>query len=138
MQKINSKPYCCFLSRSAKEKILPVPSVFCAARLPVNKMILTGLIILLTYAVGHAQPDLEGTVPSNYTAKKGTLSISDRHYRLGTQSLRWDWTAGDTLVIDLSPEEQKYVDSNLLLWGQNHFEMWAHNETPSPDTFDVK
>ncbi|HRP57300.1 chondroitinase family polysaccharide lyase [Agriterribacter sp.] len=111
---------------------------FNPASLLINKIILTGLAILLTYTVGHAQPDLEGTVPSNYTAKKGTLSISDRHYRLGTESLRWDWTAGDTLVIELSANEQEYVNDNLLIWGQNHFEMWAHNETPSPDTFDVK
>lgn len=137
MQKINLKPYCCFLKRPATEKILPLHKIRYAS-LRINKIILTALAILLTCTVGYAQPDLEGTVPSNYTAKKGTLSISDRHYRLGTQSLQWDWTAGDTLVIELSAGEQQYINANLLVWGQNHFEMWAHNETPSPDTFDVK
>ncbi|HEX5025954.1 MAG TPA: chondroitinase family polysaccharide lyase, partial [Agriterribacter sp.] len=94
--------------------------------------------ILLLQTVGYTQPDLENNVPANYSVATGSLSISDKHYRLGTQSLQWDWQAGDTLIIDLDAQEQKYIDDNLLICGQNHFEMWEHNETPSTDTFDVK
>ena len=86
----------------------------------------------------YAQPDMEGTVPSNYAVKKGVLSISDRHYRLGTQSLQWDWIAGDTLIIDLDAAEEELVNANLLIWGQNHFEMWVHNEMPATDTFNIE
>ncbi len=85
-----------------------------------------------------SQPDLERVVPANYTATKGTLSISDRHYRLGEQSLRWDWMGGDTLIIDLTPEEEDLVNPYLFQLGMNHFEMWVHNESASKDTFEVK
>lgn len=88
--------------------------------------------------ISVAQPDLENYVPTNYTATKGTLSISDRHYRLGEQSLRWDWMAGDTLVIDLTPEEEDAVNPYLFLLGMNHFEMWVYNESASKDTFEIK
>lgn len=86
----------------------------------------------------YAQPDMEGTVPSNYVVKKGELSISSQHYRLGIQSLRWDWVAGDTLIIDLDAAEEELVNANLLIWGQNHFEMWVHNEMPATDTFNIE
>lgn len=102
----------------------------------INKTLITGLLILSS-TFCYAQPDLENTVPENYSAAKGSLSISDRHYRLGTHSLQWNWVAGDTLIIDLDAADEQRVYANLLIWGQNHFEMWAHNETPATDTFSV-
>lgn len=93
---------------------------------------------LLSVAKLQAQPDLENTVPPAYKAAKGTLSISSNHYRLGSQSLKWEWKAGDTLIIDLNEEEEAYVNANLNVWAYSHFEMWVHNEVAGKDTFDVK
>lgn len=95
-------------------------------------------ILLLSDSFCFAQPDLENEVPENYSVVKGALSLSNRHYRLGTQSLRWDWVAGDTLIIDLNSTEEALVNANLLIWGKNHFEMWVHHEAPSTDTFQVE
>ncbi|MCO5240657.1 MAG: T9SS type A sorting domain-containing protein [Chitinophagaceae bacterium] len=103
-----------------------------------KKTIISFSILILTYNIIYAQPDLEHAVPANYNTTQGTLSISDRHYRLGEQSLRWDWIAGDTLIIDLTPDEEDEVNPYLTLWAKNHFEMWIHNELPSTDTFEVK
>lgn len=96
------------------------------------------LILLLNFAVSKAQPDLENTIPANYTASKGILSTSDRHYQLGVKSLRWDWKPGDTLTIELSESDKAYINANLWTWALNHFELWAYNETAGKDTFDVK
>lgn len=96
------------------------------------------LALLCFHDICVAQPDLEKNVPSNYKTAKGILSISDRHYRLGEQSLRWDWTGGDTLIVDLTPEEENMVNPYLYTWEFNHFDMWIYNETASTDTFETK
>jgi chondroitin-sulfate-ABC endolyase/exolyase len=49
------------------------------------------MLLGLASSALHAQQDLEGSVPSNWTASSGALSISPDHYKLGFQSLRWDW-----------------------------------------------
>ena len=43
--------------------------------------------------------DFESSVPSSWAATSGSLSISADHYRIGSESLQWDWTAGDSLVV---------------------------------------
>src|SRR5690606_29144796 len=96
------------------------------------------VVFLFSTLVSQSQPDLEGDVPLAYSAAKGTLSISDRHYRLGQESLRWDWTGGDTLFINLTAEQKNSINPYLFVWGKNHFEMWVHNESASKDTFEVK
>jgi hypothetical protein len=93
----------------------------------------------LTFVLSsYSQPDLETSVPSNFKATKGTLSISDRHFRLGQQSLRWDWLAGDTLHIELSSSETDAINKDLDNWRKGHFEAWVHNETASKDTFEFQ
>ena len=103
-----------------------------------KKWITIGL--LLSAFVSQSQPNLEGNVPSSYSTTKGTLSISDRHYRIGQQSLQWDWIAGDTLVIDLNAAEEASLTTGRKIydWEFNHFEMWVHNEVAGKDTFDVE
>lgn len=85
-----------------------------------------------------AQPDLEDEVPALYKSSLGTLSISDAHFRIGQQSLRWDWVAGDTLIMDLSPEEKSFVNTNINSYAYTHFEMWVHNEAAGRDTFNIQ
>lgn len=98
------------------------------------------ILLLLGALVSRSQPNLEGDVPSTYSAAKGTLSISDRHFRIGEQSLKWDWIGGDTLIIDLNATEEASLTTGRKIydWEYNHFEMWVHNETAGEDTFDVE
>jgi len=99
---------------------------------------LCAVLVLTCVSSAYSQPDLESSVPSNFTATKGTLSISDRHFRLGQQSLRWDWVAGDVLQIELSSSETNTINKDLFNWRKEHFEVWVHNETASKDTFEFK
>lgn len=86
----------------------------------------------------YSQPDFETTVPTNYKALKGTLSISDRHFRLGAKSLCWNWVGGDTLRITLTSAQSTAINNGLFDWRNGHFEVWAHKEVASKDTFEVK
>ena len=96
-------------------------------------------VFFLTFVLSvQGQPDLETSVPSNFTVTKGSLSISDRHFRLGQKSLRWDWVAGGILQIELSSSETNAINNDLFNWRKGHFEVWVHNETASKDTFEFK
>lgn len=95
------------------------------------------LLLVIAYAA-QSQPDFESVVPSNFSATKGNLSISDRHFRLGQKSLRWDWQAGDTLHIELSSSETNAINKDLDNWSKGHFEVWVHNEVASKDTFEFQ
>jgi len=96
------------------------------------------LFCLVFICTAYSQPDLETSVPSNFTAVKGTLSISNRHFRLGQQSLRWDWQPGDTLHIELSSSETNAINQDLDNWRKGHFGVWVHNEAASKDTFEFQ
>lgn len=61
------------------------------------------VVLLLLTALGltgvQAQQDMETAVPGNWAAATGTLSISGNHFKLGAQSLRWDWNGGDAITV---------------------------------------
>jgi chondroitin-sulfate-ABC endolyase/exolyase len=95
-------------------------------------------LFLIVYASAYSQPDLENSVPSTFDAAKGTLSISNRHYRLGQQSIRWDWVAGDSLHIGLTQAQSDVINNGLFDWRNGHFELWVHNEVANLDTFEIK
>ncbi|WP_321317509.1 chondroitinase family polysaccharide lyase [Labilibaculum sp.] len=66
---------------------------------------------------------LEGQIPDGWTANAGSdLSISNEHYKLGTQSLKWEWTQGATLTV-LNPPNLKNAANTykggLMLWIYN-------------------
>ncbi len=103
-----------------------------------NKRLVSAIFLLVMAYTAKSQPDFETIVPSNFTVAKGSLSISDRHYRLGQKSLRWDWQAGDTLHIELSASETNAINTGLDDWSRGHFEVWVHNETASKDTFEFQ
>ncbi|TCO85604.1 uncharacterized protein DUF1349 [Chthoniobacter flavus] len=89
--------------------------------------------ILFVFALGngglvHAQQDLETSVPANWTANTGTLSISPNHYKIGSQSLRWDWTGGDVITVS----NPGINAANVLAWGQNTCNFWVWNGTAIP------
>ncbi|MFT3946971.1 MAG: chondroitinase family polysaccharide lyase [Agriterribacter sp.] len=95
-------------------------------------------LLILSGTAAFGQPDFETAVPSNFYSAKGTLSISNRHFRLGSQSLRWDWQAGDVLQITLTSAESSAINGGLFDWRRGHFELWVHNESASKDTFEIK
>lgn len=58
-----------------------------------------GMLAVCGCGALHAQQDLEGSVPANWTASAGALSISPFHYKMGTESLRWDWNGGSVITV---------------------------------------
>lgn len=95
----------------------------------------TGIPLILTFlfqvslSFGQAI-DFETTVPSNWSVNSGSLSISNDHYKLGAESVHWNWVGGDTLTIDNpSIDPTKIVDFN-----HHTTVLWIYNETPGNDT----
>ena len=76
----------------------------------------------------HAQQDLETSVPANWVASTGTLSISGNHYKMGSQSLRWDWTGGDVITVS----NPGIAAGDVLDWGKNTCNFWVWNGAPVP------
>lgn len=74
----------------------------------------------------RAQQDLETSVPANWAASTGTLSISSNHYKMGSQSLRWDWTGGDVITVS----NPGINSANVLNWSYNTCNFWVWNGTP--------
>ncbi len=96
------------------------------------------IIGILASVSVYSQPDFETSIPSNFTASKGSLSISDRHYRIGAKSLRWDWVAGDVLEVELTSAQASAINGGLFNYYQGHFQLWVHNETAAKDTFEIQ
>ncbi len=66
---------------------------------------------------------LEGNVPDNWNPKTN-LSISSARYKMGTQSVKWEWTPGSQIAIDtpsgMAQACQTYKGGMIL---------WIYNET---------
>lgn len=94
------------------------------------KQILTIVVALFITLCANAQyMQLEKEVPSNWeTTKGGQLSISKQHYKLGNESVRWDWKKGSELVVTKSQgmlQALKTPKGGLMLW--------IYNESPLDD-----
>lgn len=98
------------------------------AEVPFRLLTLAAVFLGLAGSALHAQQDLEGTVPANWTATSGTLSISPHHYKLGAESLRWDWNSGSVLTVDTPGIPSADV------WDFNkntcHFWIWSGTAIP--------
>ncbi len=87
-----------------------------------------------TEAFSQDQSFETNVVPSNWTAKSGTLSISDVHYKHSKKSLSWKWTANDYITVtDL---QANGLDKNQVLgFNYNMFRMWVYNSQKIEDQF---
>ncbi|MEY3450554.1 MAG: hypothetical protein RL711_379 [Bacteroidota bacterium] len=73
----------------------------------------------------------ETTVPSYWTTTNGTLSTSTDHYKLGSKSLKWDWSAN--AVITVSNLQSNGLSPSQVADFYNHFfRMWVYNNAAIP------
>lgn len=93
------------------------------------------ITVLFFAAVGatalHAQlpPDVcETKVPLGWTTKGGSLTVSDRHFKAGKESVRWDWNSNAALQIKDAAFES--VAANP----RSSFVIWIYNEKPVNDS----
>ena len=78
------------------------------------------------------------SVPSNWSASLGTLSISDKHTKLGDKSLKWNWSANDVLTVsDL--HQNGLIEDEVQDYYKNMFRMWIYSEQAiSGDSFQIE
>ncbi|TAJ12791.1 T9SS C-terminal target domain-containing protein [Marinilabiliaceae bacterium JC017] len=88
------------------------------------------VILLLCSCLLSAQDylGLEGSVPAGWTASGSSLSISGNHYKMGSQSVKWDWSPGSRITIanpsGLAQACTTYKGGMIL---------WIYNETAKED-----
>ncbi|MCG8579147.1 MAG: T9SS type A sorting domain-containing protein [Bacteroidales bacterium] len=68
---------------------------------------------------------LEGDIPSNWSASDNGLSISGKHYKMGSESLMWDWSEGAQVTIN-SPSGM----ANACKEYKGGMMLWIYNENP--------
>lgn len=87
-----------------------------------------GMLAVCGCGALHAQQDLEGSVPANWTASAGTLSISPFHYKLGTESLRWDWNGGSVITVT----NPNITAADVTNFAKNTCDFWVWNGSAVP------
>lgn len=74
-----------------------------------------------------AQADLE-SVPLGWSSTVGQLSVDTNHYRLGTKSVAWNWTANDTLKIT----DIRFNPALLADYNYNTLDIGMYNASYDP------
>ncbi|USE35110.1 chondroitinase family polysaccharide lyase [Endozoicomonas sp. SCSIO W0465] len=79
-------------------------------------------------------------VPDYVHAGSGSaLSISDKRYVIGDQSLRWDWKSGSTMTV-IDPIRLVTDNEAWKTWGRRATQVlsfWVYNEKPVDDVMIV-
>ncbi|WGQ11314.1 chondroitinase family polysaccharide lyase [Pedobacter gandavensis] len=76
----------------------------------------------------------ESSVPKKWTAVNGSLSMSSNHFKLGKQSIKWDWNGAGKSMLTISDEGLKAVVGNP----RSTFVVWIYNEKPVNDQLVFK
>jgi chondroitin-sulfate-ABC endolyase/exolyase len=90
------------------------------------------LLLLTATANSYAQVQTdicEGNIPKDWQAVNGSLSLSQRHFKLGRQSVQWDWQEGGKSLLKLKNEALSRVAANP----RSTFVIWIYNEAPLND-----
>ncbi len=76
--------------------------------------------------------------PAHWATTNGTLSTSADHYKLGTQSLKWDWSSNAVITVS-NLQSQGLVPSQVTNYNYNMFRMWVYNTAAiSPQSLKVE
>lgn len=84
-------------------------------------------VICIHQSSAQLQKDIcENTIPVGWKAQNGKLELSQQHYKLGKQSVKWNWTSGDHSNLTITDKEfSKVADDN-----RSTFVFWIYNEKP--------
>ncbi len=86
------------------------------------------LFLLVSLFSARAQLDLETSVPANWSAASGSLAISSNHYKLGSQSLQWNWLTNDILTVT----NPGIAAADVTDFYKHTCDFWVHNPTNRP------
>lgn len=76
----------------------------------------------------------ENGIPKAWQAVNGKLSLTTSHFKLGRQSVQWDWTAGEKSLLKVENAAFKAVATNP----RSTFVVWVYNEVPVNDKLIFK
>jgi chondroitin-sulfate-ABC endolyase/exolyase len=97
-----------------------------------SRLLYVFLFIYVLSANGYAQiqTDIcENTVPGNWRTQNGKLTLDESHFKLGRQSIKWNWTAGANSLLKVENDAFKAVEANP----RSTFVLWIYNEMPVND-----
>jgi chondroitin-sulfate-ABC endolyase/exolyase len=88
------------------------------------------LFAFCTKAYSQMQHDIcEEAVPLNWKVQKGKLALSEDHFKLGKQSVKWSWNAGKNNELLIVDDAFKTVSHDP----RSTFVFWVFNEQPVKD-----
>ncbi|WP_282126361.1 chondroitinase family polysaccharide lyase [Marinifilum flexuosum] len=92
-----------------------------------KNVLLLLMLMCCTCMLSYAQYiGLENSVPAGWSTSSGSsLTMSDAHYKLGSQSVKWDWNQGAELNISNPPNINTAVTTY-----KGGLMLWVYNETP--------
>lgn len=90
-----------------------------------KELLIIGLLIFCQSVFGQDE-SFETTVPADWSASLGTLSISSDHYKLDDKSLKWDWSANDVITVS-NLQSNGLVASEVWDYYKNRFRIWIYN-----------
>lgn len=97
-----------------------------------NRFLLVFLLLCGGLVKGYAQMQqdiCEDLLPEGLESVNGQLSLSGQHFKLGKQSVRWDWNAGPKSELRVKTGAFEQVAANP----RSTFVVWIYNETPVSD-----
>ncbi|MGB2129752.1 MAG: chondroitinase family polysaccharide lyase, partial [Flavicella sp.] len=83
-------------------------------------------LLLFVHVIWSQDQSFESAVPSNWSSVNGTLSISDDHYKLDSNSLQWNWISNGIITVT-NLQSNGLVTSEVEGYHQNMFRMWVYN-----------
>lgn len=88
------------------------------------------LVMLMLFASAKAQVKdiIETSIPNGWKAKAGQLSLTEKHYKAGKQSLKWDWKKANAEIIVTETAFQSVANDD-----RSTFVIWIYNEKPNSD-----
>lgn len=93
------------------------------------KKLIFFLLLLIGIRSFSQTIDFETSVPVNFSGSANSLSMSNDHYRIGSQSLKWNWKANDVLTIN----NPVINSSQVVDYDYHTTELWIYNENYSTD-----
>lgn len=81
-------------------------------------------------AQSHLPKDIcEDVIPMGWSAVKGKLMLSSSHYKLGRESIKWDWSQGANSILRIQDTAFHTVSDDP----RSGFVIWIYNENPIND-----
>lgn len=89
------------------------------------------VFLCIQFHVFSQDESFESTVPSYWATTNGTLSTSTDHYKLGSKSLKWDWSANAVITVS-NLQNHGLVASQVADYANHFFRMWVYNNAAIP------